>query len=170
LSLLRSRRLHLALRVVLGGAFLFASLDKIASPPAFARIVYQWQITGPVPSNLVAVALPWIEALAGVLLLAGLWRRESALVLSCLLAIFIGAAATVMARGIDVTNCGCTSVARTEQGSVLPDWTRGVGWFLVTRNALMLAGALVLVLVPPQGSGGRVGRQDEGPAAPAPRG
>ena len=30
-----------------------------------------------------------------------------------------------------------------------PEWMRGVGWFLITRNLLMLAGALVLVLVEP---------------------
>ena len=45
--------------------FVFASLDKIASPAAFARIVYQWQVIGPVLSNVVAVTLPWVELVAG---------------------------------------------------------------------------------------------------------
>ena len=73
-------RLELVLRVLLGAFFVYASLDKIWNPAAFAKIVYQWQVVGPVPSNLVAVTLPWVELLAGVLLLAGVWRRESALV------------------------------------------------------------------------------------------
>src|SRR5713226_5484464 len=55
---LRHPALHLILRLLLGGLFVYASLDKIATPPAFARIVYQWQVLGPVPSNLVAVILP----------------------------------------------------------------------------------------------------------------
>src|SRR5260370_620916 len=84
---LRHRALQLSLRLLLGGLFVYASLDKIANPPAFARIVYQWQVLGPVPSNLVAVILPWLEALAGVLLLAGIWRREAALVVALLLVV-----------------------------------------------------------------------------------
>jgi uncharacterized membrane protein YphA (DoxX/SURF4 family) len=128
----------------LGGFFLYASLDKIADPPAFARIVYQWQVLSPVPANLLAVVLPWLEALAGILLLSGVWKRESALVIALLLVIFIGAAGSVMARGIDVENCGCTSVkAKAEAG-----FFRGVGWFLVLRNSVLLASSLVLLAVP----------------------
>jgi uncharacterized membrane protein YphA (DoxX/SURF4 family) len=150
-ALLGDPRLHLLLRVVLGGFFIYASLDKIASPAAFARIVYQWQVVGPVPSNLVAVTLPWIELVAGLLLVAAVWRRESAAVIGLLLLVFIVAAGSVMARGIDVENCGCVSVAKTEPDSTWPPaWTKGVGWFLVGRNFVLLAGAAVLTLVDPR--------------------
>ncbi len=98
------------------------------------------------PSNLVAVTLPWVEVIAGALLIAGAWKREAAAVVAALLVVFLLAAASVMARGIDVENCGCTSVAQAEERS----FTSGVGWFLVTRNLLMLAGALVLVGVSPR--------------------
>src|SRR5258708_6141403 len=108
---LRHPALHLVLRLLLGGLFLYFSLDKMRDPPAFARIVYQWQVLGAVPSNLVAVTLPWLEALAGILLLAGIWRREAALVVAILLVVFIAAAGSVMARRIHVQNSGCTSVA-----------------------------------------------------------
>jgi uncharacterized membrane protein YphA (DoxX/SURF4 family) len=148
-GLIRSPRLHLALRLVLGAFFVYASLDKIWSPAAFAKIVYQWQVVGPLPSNLVAVTLPWVELVAGLLLLAGVWRRESALVVALMLAVFILAAASVMARGIDVENCGCVSVAKAESASSrLPAWTKGVGWFLVTRNVLLLGAAFVVALAP----------------------
>jgi uncharacterized membrane protein YphA (DoxX/SURF4 family) len=148
-TLLANPRLQLALRLLLGAFFVYASLDKIASPPAFAKLVYQWQVVGPVPSNLVAVTLPWIELVAGLLLIAGAWRREAALVIAVLLVVFIAAAASVMARGIDVQNCGCVSVAANAAPSAWPPaWTRGVGWFLIARNLLMLAAALVIVRVP----------------------
>jgi uncharacterized membrane protein YphA (DoxX/SURF4 family) len=162
-ALLRHPRLHLLLRVILGGFFVYASLDKIASPAAFAKIVYQWQVVGPVPSNLVAVMLPWIELLAGLLLLTGAWRREAVAVIGLLLLVFLVAAGSVMARGIDVENCGCVSVAKTETGSGWPPaWAKGVGWFLVGRNLVLLAAASLLVLVeprrpgssPPSGPGG----------------
>jgi uncharacterized membrane protein YphA (DoxX/SURF4 family) len=149
-TLLANPRVQLALRLLLGAFFVYASLDKIASPAGFARIVYQWQVAGPVPSNLVAATLPWVELLAGLLLIAGVWRREAALVIALLLVVFLGAAASVLARGIDVQNCGCVSVAKEAVESAWPPaWTRGVGWFLVVRNLLMLAGALAIAFVTP---------------------
>jgi uncharacterized membrane protein YphA (DoxX/SURF4 family) len=152
LSVLRSPRLHLVLRLFLGAFFVYASLDKIASPAAFARVIYQWQVTGPVLSNVVAVTLPWVELLAGTLLVLGLWKRESALVVALLLVVFLGAAGSVLARGIDVENCGCTSLASTEATTPAwpPPWTKGVGWFLVTRNVLMLGAALLVASAPPR--------------------
>ena len=147
-GLLRHPRAQLVLRLALGAFFVYASLDKIWSPSAFAKIVYQWQVVGPVPSNLVAVTLPWVELLAGLLLIAGAWKRESALVVALMLVVFVVAAGSVMARGIDVENCGCVSVAKAEAPSSWPPaWTKGVGWFLVSRNLVLLGAALALVLV-----------------------
>lgn len=149
-GLLRHPRLHLLARLVLGGFFVYASLDKIWDPAGFAKIVYQWQVVGPVASNLVAVTLPWVELVAGLLLVAGVWRRESALVIALMLVFFIVAAASVMARGIDVENCGCVSVAKDAvEAAWPPAWTKGVGWFLVGRNLVLLAAALALAFVTP---------------------
>jgi len=156
--LLRHPWLHVALRLVVGGFFLYASLAKIADPKAFARIVYQWQIVGPVLGNLVAVILPWVEAVAAVLLIAGVWKRESSVLIALMLLVFIGAAASVMARGIDVENCGCTSVSGTGSGS-------SVGLVLIARNLLLLASAIVIAFVGPRTSEGTA----EAPAVAAPR-
>jgi uncharacterized membrane protein YphA (DoxX/SURF4 family) len=149
-TLLANPRVQLALRLLLGAFFVYASLDKIASPADFARIVYQWQVAGPVPSNLVAVTLPWVELVAGLLLILGVWRREAALVIALMLVVFLGAAASVLARGIDVQNCGCVSVAKEAVASAWPPaWTKGVGWFLIVRNLLMLAAALAIAFLRP---------------------
>ncbi len=147
---LASPRLQLVLRVLLGAYFVYASLDKIADPAAFAKTVYQWQVLGPVPANLLAVTLPWVELLAGGLLILGVWRREAALVIALLLVVFLVAAGSVLARGIDVENCGCTSLATEEPGGAWPPaWTRGVGWYLVTRDLVQLGVALLLAGVRP---------------------
>src|SRR5262249_9274658 len=96
------------LGLALGAAFLYASLDKIAHPVDFARIVYPSQVIGPsqqipplVP-NLFAVVLPWVEAVLGLLLLVGFWRREAALGTAVLLVVFLLAVGSAVYRGIDV--------------------------------------------------------------------
>jgi uncharacterized membrane protein YphA (DoxX/SURF4 family) len=139
--------------VLVGGYFVYASLEKIANPAAFARIVYQWQVIGPVASNLLAIMLPWVELLAGLLLVAGVWKRESAAVLA--------AATSVLFRGIDVANCGCTSLASEPPSAWTPTWTRGVGWFLVTRNLILLGLAALLAWARAEGET----RMDSGKAA-----
>jgi uncharacterized membrane protein YphA (DoxX/SURF4 family) len=146
---LATPRLQLAIRLLVGVFFVYASLDKIASPAGFAKAVYQWQIGGPVAANLVAVTLPWLELLAGALLILGAWRREAAAVIALMLVVFLVAAGSVLARGIDVQNCGCVSVSESTAPSAWPPaWTKGVGWFLVARNLLMLGAVGVIVLVP----------------------
>ena len=67
-----------------------------------------------------------------------------------LLVVFIVAVGSALARGIDIENCGCFSVAKEAATTAWPPvWTRGVGWFLVVRNLLMLAGALAIAFVRP---------------------
>jgi uncharacterized membrane protein YphA (DoxX/SURF4 family) len=81
-KLFRHPLLLLGCRLALAGMFLYASHDKLLAPAAFAKIVYQWQVGGAVFSNLVAVILPWVELIAGLLLLFGAWTREAALVVA----------------------------------------------------------------------------------------
>lgn len=111
------RSVDKALALLLGGVLLYASLDKIAHPADFARIVYHYQLIGPsqrigplVP-NLLAVTLPWIEVVLGLALISGVWRREAALLTGGLVAVFIVAVGAALARGIDIENCGCFSVS-----------------------------------------------------------
>ena len=139
--------LHAAVGAVLGAIFLYASYDKILHPADFARIVYHYQLIGPSQhigpwvANLLAVTLPWIEVVVGLMLLTGFWRREAALVTSGLLAVFIAAVASALLRGIDIENCGCFSV--TGEG-------RAAGLKLILGDAAMLAGALALAFEQPR--------------------
>ena len=149
LKALRQPALHWLLALVVGGVFVYACLSKIADPKAFAKIVYHYQVVGPsaslgfVPANLLAVALPWLEMMVGVLLITGVWRREAALVGAILLAVFVGAVGSTMARGIDIQNCGC--FALDESG-------RAAGWKLIAGDLALLAAALVVAFVPPRGA------------------
>ena len=116
MSALDGKPVQWALGLLLGAVFIYASWDKILHPAEFARIVYHYQLigpsrsVGPLPANLLAVALPWIELLVGLLLASGLWRREAALVAAVLLVVFVAAVGVALTRGIDIENCGCFTV------------------------------------------------------------
>jgi uncharacterized membrane protein YphA (DoxX/SURF4 family) len=94
------------LRIVLGCVFIYASLDKIKHPDLFAEAVYNYQLLPEIAVNLVAISLPWLELLSGILLVLGLWMEGSILILSGLMVVFIGALGINLARGLDV-HCGC---------------------------------------------------------------
>ena len=142
---LRHPLLHRALAILLGGVFVYASLGKIDDPRGFARIVYHYQVIGPsarlgyVPANLLAVALPWTEAVAGILLIAGVWRREAAAVVGVLLVTFLGAVSWTLYQGINVQDCGCFSVSGSG---------RAAGLGLLLADVALLAVAVLLAAVP----------------------
>ena len=142
---LRLPAVHWLLSFVVGGVFVYASLSKIADPQSFAKIVYHYQVIGPsaslgfVPANLLAVALPWLELVAGVLLIAGLWRREAAWLTALMLAVFVIAVASALFRGIDIQNCGCFALDASG---------RAAGWKLIAGDLALLAASLVVAYVP----------------------
>jgi uncharacterized membrane protein YphA (DoxX/SURF4 family) len=144
-ALLRHPAVHWALALVVGGVFLYACWDKILEPRKFAGIIYQYQVIGPsarlgfLPANLLAVTLPWLELVVGLLLVTGLWRREAAAVAGALLVVFLAAIGIATAQGVDVANCGCFSVA--EHG-------RTPGWVLVVQDLALLAACGVLAFLP----------------------
>ena len=147
MSWIRYPLLHRVLAVGLGAVFVYASLEKIAQPRDFARIVYHYQVIGPsarlgyVPANLLAIALPWTEALVGALLIAGVWRREAAALVAALLVTFLGAVGWALYQGIDVQNCGCFTV----EGA-----GRGAGLGLLLSDLALLAVAALLAAVSPR--------------------
>jgi len=110
ISLLTHPTLGLAARVVLGCIFIVASLDKIIHPELFARTVYNYQLLPEVAVNVVALWIPWLELVGGVLLLLGLWVQGSVFLLTGLLLVFLGALGFNLARGLDVA-CGCFSTS-----------------------------------------------------------
>jgi putative oxidoreductase len=135
-SVLSSRTLQILARLVLGGIFIYASLDKIGHPLEFAKIINNYQILPGFLVTLPALVLPWLELLAGVLLIAGFWTRSAAWLLSSLLLAFILVLGVNAVRGIDVS-CGCFSTSATDTENA---------FVLVFRDLLMLLPGLVIIL------------------------
>jgi uncharacterized membrane protein YphA (DoxX/SURF4 family) len=96
---------HLS-RLVLGGLFLYAGLVKAGDMTTFARDVANYKILPYSWNYLVAATLPYIEFLAGLLLLANRRVRPAALVTGGLTAVFMLILASVVTRGLDI-DCGC---------------------------------------------------------------
>jgi putative oxidoreductase len=97
---------------LVGLMFVLASLHKIASPAQFAGIVDNYRILPPLFVNFVAVVLPWVELLCGMLLLAAVARGGAAIVIAGLTFVFIMAISFNIARGLDF-DCGCFGSGHT---------------------------------------------------------
>src|ERR671917_220975 len=97
----------LASRMVLGGVFLVAGATKIPAPGALAAAIRSYEL--PLPEwfvSLSAHALPYLEVLLGLYLLAGLFTKISAWATNGLVLLFLLALLQGVVRGLEI-DCGC---------------------------------------------------------------
>jgi len=122
-----------AARWVLGGIFVYAGAAKALDPAAFAEQIKNYHFAPWWAVHPTAIVLPWIELVAGLTLIGGIWVIEAVVVLSVLLGVFIVAAGSAMYRGLDI-ECGCFGGEAK------------VGWSLIARNGglLVLAAGTLL--------------------------
>ena len=97
-------------QIALGVFFIVAALPKIADPPSFAHMVYNYRLLPGPLVNLAALTMPWAELLMGIALICGIWRRTAAWLVGALLAVFILAISINLLRG-NAIDCGCFDVA-----------------------------------------------------------
>lgn len=131
-----SRLFYYAVRFTLGAVFVYASIDKIIHPRAFAEAIANYQILPVLLVNPAATVLPWLEFIVGSLLICGIWMPGAVVTATALLATFLGAFIFNIARGLDVY-CGCFATA----GKVL----HSNAWYLA-RDSLFLAAAVYLLI------------------------
>jgi uncharacterized membrane protein YphA (DoxX/SURF4 family) len=127
---LGDRRLVTLLRVALGALFIAAALPKLADPEGFARAVSHYHMLPVEAERSLALVLPWVELLAGALLLAGAFDAGASLVIVVLMVVFTVAVGSAVGRGLDIT-CGCFD---TEGGTK-------AGWGKIGENVLFTAAA-----------------------------
>ena len=124
-------------RLIVSATFILAALPKIQDPAAFATSVEGYRL---VTGNLtvwIALALPWLELVAGFGLLIPQIRRGSALVINLLLIVFILLHASAWARGLDIS-CGCFSAHESYK---TPDYL----WLILRNICLLLACTCVMI-------------------------
>ncbi len=126
----------LALRLVVGGIFIWAGLAKMPELELFAQIVRSYDI---VPEPLAvpfALALPWIEISTGLCLVIGVWIRYSAMIVVLLMLSFMGALAWGLYYGADLP-CGCFGLGDDLRNVSIAE--------VLVRNTFILAAASSLV-------------------------
>jgi uncharacterized membrane protein YphA (DoxX/SURF4 family) len=107
---LTSPWLTIRVQLALGAIFVFASVGKIADPPSFAHMIFNYRL---VPSSLInisALVMPWVELLAGLALILGVWKAAARTVVGILLAVFIIAISINLGRD-NAIDCGCFNVS-----------------------------------------------------------
>jgi len=127
----------LVLRLYLGGVFLAACFHKILHPGAFALDIATYQILPLQLVNLQAIVLPWVELLAGVMLVVGFRTRAAALLIDAMMVMFIVAISIALGNGLEM-GCGCFA----SEGGDDP-----ISWHTVLRDAIWLAMGLYILLL-----------------------
>jgi len=96
----------LVARLVLGVVFIQMGWSKVSDPISFLKMLREYEMFPPgafVLENLIALTLPWIEVLCGVLLIAGVLVRGAALTLLLMLT---GFTIVIAIRAVGMYNTG----------------------------------------------------------------
>jgi uncharacterized membrane protein YphA (DoxX/SURF4 family) len=95
-------------RVFIGAVLVYAGASKAAAPAEeFALVIGAYDL---VPSSValpLAGLLPWAELLVGWALILGVEARFASAAAGAMTVMFLGAIGSVLARGIQIPNCGC---------------------------------------------------------------
>ncbi len=135
-AFLHNPLLQLIARLVVGGVFLVAAIDKIAMPDAFAKSINNYHLVPVYLVNFSALLLPWLELLCSIFLISGIRVKATAFLASGMLVVFIAAILSAMFRGLDI-NCGCFA-----QEGIAPT---KVGWGKIAEDAGLLVLTIALI-------------------------
>lgn len=119
-KLFENKAVSILVRIILGAVFMYASFDKMANPEAFANIIDNYHLLPYWTVNGLAIFLPWLELITGLLLITGKWVKASLLLYNVMLVVFIIALSQALIRGLDIS-CGCFSVHPSSTSEV---WLR----------------------------------------------
>jgi uncharacterized membrane protein YphA (DoxX/SURF4 family) len=128
----------LVLRLVVGAILIAAGVSKAGHAAEFAAQIAAFRLVPEAVIAPMAVELPYIEIIVGVLLIAGAFTRLAAWVAVLLLATFDVAIASAVVRGMSVS-CGCFG----------PNDKTVTTWAEVARDAVFVLLALAVALRPP---------------------
>ena len=131
--------LTIRVQLALGAIFIIAALPKIADPPSFAHMIYNYRLLPAGLINISSLVMPWVELVCGIALVLGVWRRGALTIITILLVVFIVAISINLGRG-NAIDCGCFNVSlanRTVEqrlGDMRLDIFRDLGMLLMAAQ------------------------------------
>lgn len=105
-KLLSNSTFQLSLRIIFAALFIFSGGGKISSPGEFAESISNYRLLPIEFINFFAIIIPWIEIIAGLLLIFGFYIKENSFILTLLLSIFTVMVLIAVIRGLNI-DCGC---------------------------------------------------------------
>lgn len=126
-------------RIYLALVFILSGLDKINDLNTFAQSIENYRILPVSIVNIVSIIIPWVELVAGALLLLGFYIRENSTIILSLLVIFTLSVISAVLRNLDI-DCGC-------QGSF--DGQK-VGLVKIIENVALMVVAILSINIPNQ--------------------
>ena len=101
----------IALRLILGGIFLSAGLSKVGAPLKTLANIYAYQVVIPDwAANTAAHALPWMEILLGLAMIAGVWLPVTTGWIATMLLAFTALTVQAWWRELPI-DCGCVDLS-----------------------------------------------------------
>lgn len=126
--------LTVRVQIALGAIFVAAALPKIADPPSFAHMIYNYRILPGPLINISALVMPWAEIVAGLCLILGVWVRPARWIVGAMLVVFMLAIGFNLLRN-NAIDCGCFDVSAA--GKTHEERIRDM-WMVILRDAGML--------------------------------
>ncbi len=133
MKLLSNKYLLFLIRVILGFIFVYAAIEKISDPEGFALSISNYRLLPIAILNIFAITLPWIELVAGTLLLFGISVKENSAIILFFLTVFTLAIIISLFRGLNI-ECGCFGKGNQ------------IGLLKLVENLLMIIGSVMLVV------------------------
>jgi len=133
----------ITLRLVLGGLFLAAGLSKVGAPLQTLANIYAYQIVIPDwVANTAVHALPWMEILLGLTMIAGLWLPVTTGWIATMLLGFTALTAQAWWRELPI-DCGCVDLSTLHPALAALSTPGGAA----LRNIVLLAFCAALLLL-----------------------
>lgn len=119
--------LALILRLYIGGIFIYASMYKINYGAEFAQTIASYELAPYWIVNFLAITMPWLELICGIMLVVGFRAKSSTVVIAFLLLLFTAGVLINLLRDSPIS-CGCFSSAEDP-----------ISWMTLIRDVVWLA-------------------------------
>ncbi len=122
------------LRLILALIFLIAAIEKLKSPENFALSIDAYEIFSNQIINFLTIFIPWLELFISFGLIFKFKLRANLVLYIFLMSVFMLIVTYAMIIGLDI-ECGCFG-----------DSSEKVGWKKILENALIIFGAIILLM------------------------